>query len=144
MKHVWLSFLLCLQNPWKHWNVCQTFHSTSYLPCFCILFIRKCNKDIHCKYKMEYYNWNASLLLKSLDLDVLLEMIIERSDASEVDVFSSLNPAIMFMIFWGCLMVKQILLSPQVKRSMIISNKHRISELPYVLPNNWKLRILRN
>ena len=33
------------------------------------------------------------------------------------------NSAIMFIIFWHFLMVEQIFLSPQVKRSMIISNK---------------------
>ena len=33
----------------------------------------------------------------------------------------------------------QIFLSPQVKRSAIISNKHSIYELPYELPNNSKL-----
>ena len=33
------------------------------------------------------------------------------------------NSTIMFMIFWHFLMVEQIFLSPQVKRSMIISNK---------------------
>ena len=42
--------------------------------------------------------------------------------------------------FWDFLIVYQIFFSPQVKRSVIISNKHAI----YELPNNVGLRILEN
>ena len=43
------------------------------------------------------------------------------------------------------LMVEPIFLSPQVKRSVIISNKkHGIYELPYELRNNIRFRILGN
>ena len=54
----------------------------------------------------------------------------------------------MVIIFWEFLMFYRILLSPQVKRSVIISNKHGIYELPHELPNNlWlgklgKIRII--
>ena len=48
----------------------------------------------------------------------------------------------MDIIFWDFLIVEQILFSPQVKRSGIISNKHGIYELPHELPNNLKLSIL--
>ena len=42
-------------------------------------------------------------------------------------------------------MVEPIFLSPQVKRSVIISNKkHGIYELPYELRNNIRFRILGN
>ena len=41
-------------------------------------------------------------------------------------------------------MFYQILLSPQVKRSAVISNKHGIYELPQELLNNLRLRILEN
>ena len=41
-------------------------------------------------------------------------------------------------------MFKQIFLSAQVKRSVIISNKHGIYELPYELPNDLRITILRN
>ena len=41
-------------------------------------------------------------------------------------------------------MVDHILLSPQVKQSIITSNKHGICELPHELPNNLRLRILQN
>ena len=37
---------------------------------------------------------------------------------------------IMAIIFWDILMFDQVFLSPQVKRSLIISNKHGIYELP--------------
>ena len=36
----------------------------------------------------------------------------------------------------------QILLLPQVKQSVIISNKYGIYELPYELPNDLRLRNL--
>ena len=38
----------------------------------------------------------------------------------------------------------QSFFSPQVKRGVIISNKHSIYELPHELPNNSRLRILGN
>ena len=40
-------------------------------------------------------------------------------------------------------MFDQIFLSPHMKRSMIISNKHDISELPQELPNDSKYSILK-
>ena len=47
---------------------------------------------------------------------------------------------IIFIIFWDVLMFYQIFLSPQVKRSAIISNKHGTNELP----NDLRLRKLGN
>ena len=41
-------------------------------------------------------------------------------------------------------MVEQIFFSLQLKRSVIISNKHGIYELPHELPNDLRLRILEN
>ena len=41
-------------------------------------------------------------------------------------------------------MFDQIFLSPQKKRSVIISGKHGLYKLTHELPNNRKLRILRN
>ena len=41
-------------------------------------------------------------------------------------------------------MVEQILLSPQVKRNVIISNKHGIYELPHELPNHVRLKYHKN
>ena len=41
-------------------------------------------------------------------------------------------------------MFYQIFLSPQVKRSAIISNKHGMYELPQDLPNDLRLKILGN
>ena len=41
-------------------------------------------------------------------------------------------------------MFYQILLSPQVKRRAIISNKHGVYELPHEFPNDLRLRILGN
>ena len=47
---------------------------------------------------------------------------------------------IMDIIFWDFLLLYQIFFSSQVKRSVIISNKHGI----YKLPNDLRLRILEN
>ena len=54
------------------------------------------------------------------------------------------TPTTMVIIFGNFLMFDQIFYSPQVKRSVIISNKHGIYVLPYKLPNSLRLRILRN
>ena len=48
---------------------------------------------------------------------------------------------ILVKIFLDILMSGQISLSPQVKQSVIISNKHGMYKLPYELPNNERLRI---
>ena len=53
----------------------------------------------------------------------------------------NLVPTIMFITFWDFLKVEQIFLLPQVKRSIIISNKHGIYKLPHELPNDFRLRI---
>ena len=46
-----------------------------------------------------------------------------------------------FITFRDFLMVEQIFFSPQVKRSVIISNKYGIYEFPHELPNDLRLRI---
>ena len=50
------------------------------------------------------------------------------------------HATILAITFWDFLMFTQIFLSPQVKRLVIISNKHSINELP----NDLRLRILGN
>ena len=47
-------------------------------------------------------------------------------------------------IFLDFLMLYQILFSQQVKRSVIISIKHGIYELPHELPNDLRVRMLGN
>ena len=49
-------------------------------------------------------------------------------------------PTISFIIFWDFSIFYQIFHSPQVKRWTIITYKHGI----YELPNDLRLRILRN
>ena len=39
-------------------------------------------------------------------------------------------------IFWDFLLLYEIFFSPQVKRSVIISNKHGVYELPHEMPND--------
>ena len=50
----------------------------------------------------------------------------------------------MDIILWDFLMLYQIFISPQVKRSAIISNKQGVYELPHELPNDLRLKILGN
>ena len=54
------------------------------------------------------------------------------------------KPTIMEIILWNFLMFYQILLSPQVKRNAIISNKQGLSELPHELSNDLRFRTLGN
>ena len=51
---------------------------------------------------------------------------------------------IMEILLWNFLMFYQILLSPQVKRSVIISNKQGVYRLVHKLLNNLRLSILGN
>ena len=51
---------------------------------------------------------------------------------------------IIVVIFRDFVMFYQIFFSPQVKQSVIISNKHVIYGLPHELPYDLRLRILRN
>ena len=53
----------------------------------------------------------------------------------------NLRPTTLVIIFGNFLIFYQIFLSPQVKRIVIISNKHGIYELPQELPNDLRLRI---
>ena len=50
---------------------------------------------------------------------------------------------IMEIIFWNFLILYQTFFSPQVKWSVIISNKHDIYDLPQALPNDLRLKDLR-
>ena len=47
----------------------------------------------------------------------------------------------MVIIFSDFFMIDQIFFAPQVKLSVIISNKHGIYELPHELKNELRLRI---
>ena len=50
---------------------------------------------------------------------------------------------IMDKIFWDFLILHQFFISPQVKRSVIISNKHGICELPHELPSDRSFPVSR-
>ena len=51
---------------------------------------------------------------------------------------------ILVIIFRDFLILEKVLLSPQVKIIMIISNIHGTYELPHKLPNDLRLRIIVN
>ena len=50
----------------------------------------------------------------------------------------------MGMISWDFLILYKIFFSQQVKRSVTVSNKHDIYELPYNMPNELRSNILEN
>ena len=56
----------------------------------------------------------------------------------------SYKAAVIFIIFWDCLMFYQIFLSPQMKRCATITYKYSIHEFLHELPNDLRLRILVN
>ena len=58
-------------------------------------------------------------------------------------VLNYLGPTIL-VIFRDMLMFDEVFVSPQVKRIVIISNKHGIYELPHELPNDLRLMTLGN
>ena len=59
------------------------------------------------------------------------------------NLISSFLPPIMVIVFWDFIFY-QIFLLPQVMRSVVISNKNGIKELPYKLLSNVRFRILEN
>ena len=64
---------------------------------------------------------------------------IQLEKHSDIDKISK-SSTILVIIFWDMLMFYQIFLSPQLKRIVIITNKHGI----YELPNDLRLTILQN
>ena len=54
------------------------------------------------------------------------------------------TPTMMDIIFSNFLVLYQFFHSPQVKRSVIIRNKHGICELIHEVPNDLRLRISEN
>ena len=48
------------------------------------------------------------------------------------------------IILWGILSFYQLFLSPEVKQSVIISNKQGVYEMLHELPNDLRLSILGN
>ena len=57
---------------------------------------------------------------------------------------SHIQATILVIIFWDIFMFDKILVSPQVKQIVIISNKHGIYELSLELPHDLGLTILGN
>ena len=86
---------------------------------------------------------DSNVLLKGITKGIENETKEQKGGSLKM-LPGTLRAAITFIMFWDFLMFYQILLSSQVKRSAVISNKHGIWELPYELPNNLKRRILGN
>ena len=87
------------------------------------------------RHSLYFLLWNA-VLQKSLPKQIRLISTYLR--------YSHTETTIIFIIFWDFLTFYQISLSPQVKQSAIISNKHGANKLPHELPNDIWLRILGN
>ena len=63
---------------------------------------------------------------------------------SDFEKFNKELSTTMLIIFRDILIDEQIFFSPQVNRSVIISNKLGIYELPHELPNDLRFRTLEN
>ena len=86
-----------------------------------------------------------SILQFPADLVTFTEEILNGKlyflcSASTPILYRQNHVTIMDMIFWDFLVLYEIFLSPQVKQSVIISNKHSIYELPHELPNNLEVQ----
>ena len=66
---------------------------------------------------------------------------IQLMDWAEIWDFRT-RPIIIFIIFWDFLIFWQFFFSAQVKRSVVISNKRVIYEIPDKLQSELRLRIL--
>ena len=72
----------------------------------------------------------------------LMTMKMRLKMKNKSDRYDINRPTIMEIILWDFLMLYQIFLLPQVKRSAIISNKQGVYEVPQELPNDLRLRTL--
>ena len=90
----------------------------------------------------KYSTYYAAMKMKIIDVkpSIYIDVGWKNNDKDQY----YLKATIMVIMFWDFLIFWQIHLSPKVKRSVIISNKHRIYQLPHELPNNLRLRILEN
>ena len=75
--------------------------------------------------------------------EVLLKDILRLSILKLFKV-ATIYGKILAIIFWEILMFDKILVLPKVKRTVIISNKHGIYELPHEFPNDLRLNTLGN
>ena len=70
---------------------------------------------------------NKSLKMKETEIEIQIVEMIQQA-------------TILVVIFYDFLMFYQIFLSPQVKRLVIISNKHCKYDYPHQLQNDLRLR----
>ena len=85
-----------------------------------------------------------SLAWSPVNKTYMLCVIYHDKRNPQHQIISHLIATILVIIFWDILMFDKIFVSPQVKRIVIISNKHGIYELPHELPNDLRLRKLGN
>ena len=79
-----------------------------------------------------------------IQLHIDIWQIIPYLQANRYQLRTKNIITVMDKIFEDFLIFYQIFFSPQVKRNMIVSNKHSICKLPHELPNNFTVRILPN
>ena len=65
-------------------------------------------------------------------------MTLDITMLTSFKFYLHVSSTILVIIFWEFLMFYQIFLSPQVKRIVIISNKHGIHELPHEFQNDLR------
>ena len=93
--------------------------------------------------RMEIISWKSRTVKVSLQTENTAESVkkfaayLERLQIPSVNNYKFIT-TIFVIIFWDFLMFCWIFLSSQVKRTVIISNKHGIYELPHKLANDLR------
>ena len=102
------------------------------------------------------FHWGPNSVSKDFQVSSRTVFKTIKQIPAKIRLFLNIRPAsknkmkkkflqtIVEIIFWHFLILYQFFFSPQVKRSVIISNKHDIYKLPHEFSNNWWLRILGN
>ena len=104
------------------------------------------NKTERSTYLIRTVNCSRSKNLLTIEVMKLILLLIRRITVIMIKIVIKYRSrsTIMVIIFWDLFMFDKTFLSPQVKRIVIIRNKHRIYKLPSELLNDLRFRMLEN
>ena len=104
------------------------------------------NKTERSTYLIRTVNCSRSKNLLTIEVMKLILLLIRRITVIMIKIVIKYRSrsTIMVIIFWDLFMFDKTFLSPQVKRIVIIRNKHCIYKLPSELLNDLRFRMLEN
>ena len=104
------------------------------------------NKTERSTYLIRTVNCSSAKNLLTIKVMKLILLLIRRIKVIMIRIILKYRSrsTIMVIIFWDLFMFDKTFLLPQVKRIMIIRNKHRIYKLPNELLNDLRFRMLKN